>query len=141
SECEEFRRLLRRVMEDRQGQLLVIEGEAGIGKTKFGRFCREASTPLPIRTMAGAYKDHAGGAFAGFREALEDLFGIEMLERDAVGSRIAAGVPELGYADSPAEAADLTAFLTDFLRPLPAVAGADGPRAGLAGREGLDYGV
>ena len=61
SECEQFRRLLRRVMEERQGQLLVLEGEAGIGKTKFSRFCREAAAPLQVRVMQGSYRDHAGG--------------------------------------------------------------------------------
>src|SRR5205823_3568088 len=131
TECEEFRRLLRRVMDDRQGQVLVIEGEAGIGKTKFGRFCREASAPLPVRVMSGAYRDHAGGAYAGFREALEDLFGIEMLERDAVAARLAERLPDLGYADSASEAADLAGFLTQLLRPLPG--------ASELGGEGLDY--
>src|SRR5437868_5720040 len=98
SECEQFRRLLRRVIEERQGQLLVLEGEAGIGKTKFSRFCREAAAPLQVRVMQGSYRDHAGGAYAGVREALEDLFGVEMLERDAVGRRIAAALPELRCA-------------------------------------------
>jgi len=65
SECEQFRRLLRRVIDDRQGQVLIIEGEAGIGKTKFVRFCREIAAPLPVRVMHGAYRDHAGGAYAG----------------------------------------------------------------------------
>jgi tetratricopeptide (TPR) repeat protein len=131
SECEQFRRLLRRVMEDRQGQVLIIEGEAGIGKTKFVRFCREAAAPLPVRVMHGAYRDHAGGAYAAVREALEDLFGVEMLEREAVSQRIEAALPELGYADSAAEAVDLTAFVTQFLRPAPG--------AGKEGQEGLDY--
>jgi tetratricopeptide (TPR) repeat protein len=131
SECEQFRRLLRRVMDERQGQVLVIEGEAGIGKTKFLRFCREASAPLPVRVMHGAYRDHAGGAYAGVREGLEDLFGVEMLERDAAARRIEATLPELGYADSAAEAADVSAFLTQFLRPAPG--------AGEGGPEGLDY--
>lgn len=117
AECEELRRLLRRVMEDRRGQVLLIEGEAGIGKTKFTRFCREAVAPLGMRVMYGAYRDHAGGAWAGVREALDDLFGVEMLERDAVAVRIAGTLPELGYADSPAEASDLATFLTEFLRP------------------------
>jgi tetratricopeptide (TPR) repeat protein len=117
AEGDQFRRLLRRVTEERQGQVLVIEGEAGIGKTKFGRYCREAAAPFHVRVMHGAYRDHAGGAYAGVREALEDLFGAEMLERDAVAIRIATALPDLGYAGSDAEAADLAAFLTEFLRP------------------------
>jgi predicted ATPase len=125
AEGEQFRRLLRRVTEERQGQVLVIEGEAGIGKTKFGRFCREAAAPFQVRVMHGAYRDHAGGAYAGVREALEDLFGAEMLERDAVASRIAAALPDLGYAGSDLEAADLAAFLTEFLRPTFSAGGGD----------------
>src|SRR5262249_2970191 len=113
-------------------QVLVIEGEAGIGKTKFARFCREAVAAQPVRVMHGAYRDHAGGAYAGIREALEELFGAEMLlGRDVVAERIAERLPELGYGDNPSEAADLTAFLTQFLRPMPGV--------GEGGREGLDY--
>jgi tetratricopeptide (TPR) repeat protein len=128
SEVDQFRRLLRRVMEEREGQVLALEGEAGIGKTKFSRFCREAAAPLAVRVMHGACRDHAGGAYAGAREALEDLFGVEMLERDAVAGRIRAGLPELGYAENEAEAADLAAFLTEFLRP--SLGGAAGDRAG-----------
>jgi predicted ATPase len=131
SECEEFRRLLRRVSEERHGQVLVIEGEAGIGKTKFARFCREAVVAQAVRVMHGAYRDHAGGAYAGIREALEELFGAEMLEREATAQRIAERLPELGYGENASEAEDLTNFLTQFLRPIPGV--------GEGGREGLDY--
>lgn len=131
ADCELFQRLLARSVEERQGQVLIIEGEAGIGKTKFFQFCREVAAPRGVRVMRGAYRDHAGGAYAGFREALEDLFGVEMLERAAASARIDARLPELGYGEHPEEAADLATFLTQLLRPIPG--------AGEEGREGLDY--
>jgi tetratricopeptide (TPR) repeat protein len=128
SECTLFHRLLRRATNDRQGQMLVIEGEAGIGKTKFVQFCREAVAPLQVRVMHGTYRDHAGDAYAGVREALAELFGVGTMERDAVAVRINAVLPELGYADIPAETADVAGFLTKFLRPTPGVGewGTDG---------------
>jgi predicted ATPase len=118
ADCEEFFQLLRRVMSDRQGQVLLIEGEAGIGKTKFVQFCREAAASLQVRVLSGAFRDQAGGAYGGIREAMEYLFGVEMLERAAVAARIAERLSELGYRDSHAEADDLALFLTQFLRPM-----------------------
>ncbi|OIP28993.1 MAG: hypothetical protein AUK47_28615 [Deltaproteobacteria bacterium CG2_30_63_29] len=72
-----------------QGQIVVIEGEAGIGKSRLGRALLHKFTETGLmRAVVGLYTATEGnGTNVGLRGALEALFNTTDLDRSAMGAQ------------------------------------------------------
>ena len=75
-ERHELRAVVRRAAEEGVGQVILLEGEAGVGKTRIATWLAHGLAEAgAVRWVAGAFlKD--GGGLRGIRDALEALYGV-----------------------------------------------------------------
>ena len=112
---EEERRVLveavARCIHDGLGQVILLEGGAGIGKTKLATWLGEyVAERGKMRFVTGSFLREDGNGLRGLRDALEGLFGVRHLGRPAVRAAIVAQLRAWDL-DDPRDAEALTSFL------------------------------
>ena len=108
-----LRRLADRALDEGQGAIVLLEGEAGVGKSRLARWLREeVEEQGTFRANSGAFIRGGTESLRGIQEVLDSMFRTRGLPRAATAEKIAERLREWDH-DSPEDAASLT----DFLRP------------------------
>ena len=110
-EVAQFAEYLDRLTTRRDGGVLVIEGEPGLGKSARARECRRRALESNLRVLSGFGNPIERRApYHAFRALISDLFGLpQTLEPDLSRRRVLEHL-----ADEP-ELVDLAALLNDIL--------------------------
>jgi len=91
----------RKAIERQTGALVVLEGEAGAGKTRLATWIKEyISEKGEMRCFAGTYLRERRDALLGIREIIDQLFGTRGLDRASASSRIVSQMMSLGMRDA-----------------------------------------
>ncbi|MEO1271027.1 MAG: protein kinase, partial [Myxococcota bacterium] len=109
-----------RCIHDGLGQVILLEGGTGIGKTKLATWLGEyVAERGKMRFVTGSFLREDGSGLRGLRDVLEGLFGVRQMGRAAVMVSITAQLRAWDL-DDPRDAEALTAFLrpTDTTPPL-----------------------
>lgn len=113
---DERRRLCRivdRVRSRSRGSVVLMEGTAGVGKTRLTMWLKEwAEEEGFLRGHIGAFTRGNAEGMRGLREVLDSLFGTRGMGRGEVVGRVAHRLEQWGYDD----AVD-PGRLADFMRP------------------------
>ncbi|CAN0441509.1 unnamed protein product, partial [Laminaria digitata] len=73
---------LRAALRQGQGSLVLIDGEAGVGKSRLIQWVRVRVEEAGVMRVANGHYTRALGGFAGMREVLEELLGTTDRSRD-----------------------------------------------------------
>lgn len=111
-----LRDLSNRVLEDGHGGIVLLDGEAGVGKSRLSRWLREELEEQGMfRANSGAFVRGGNHSLRGVQEVIDSMFRTRGLPRQQVRGKIASRLTEWGH-----ESPDDVAALTDFLRPTSA---------------------
>ena len=101
---------------EEKGAIVLVEGQAGVGKTRLCRWIREELEEQGMfRSAAGGFLRGSRGGLRGIKDVLNTIFRTEGLDRAKLRTRIAERFEEWGH-----DGADDAAALTDFLMPASA---------------------
>lgn len=90
-----------KAIERQAGALVVLEGEAGAGKTRLATWLKEyISEKGEMRCFAGTYLRERRDALLGIREIIDQLFGTRGLDTASASSRIVSQMMSLGMRDA-----------------------------------------
>lgn len=108
-----LRKLVLHVVAGKGGKLVILEGEAGVGKTRLTMWVKEkAEEHGLLHGHIGAFTRGSTGGLRGLQEVLESMFATRGLTRADVYSRVFQMLESWGQiAREDAQA------ITDFLRP------------------------
>jgi serine/threonine protein kinase/tetratricopeptide (TPR) repeat protein len=112
-ERKQLKRIADRVLDTGHGAIVLLEGEAGVGKSRLCRWLREQVEERGVfRANSGAFTRGGTESLRGVQEVLESMFRTRGLPRERLAKKVAERLEEWGH-DSPEDAA----ALIDFLRP------------------------
>jgi DNA-binding winged helix-turn-helix (wHTH) protein/tetratricopeptide (TPR) repeat protein len=94
---------------DGRGSIVLLEGEAGVGKTRLLDAVAEAARARGLRVLRGGCRKDAGAAFAPWSQVLEDLL-------------VASSDAELAVLDDPGVGPWIAALAPTLLERIPALA-------------------
>ncbi|MBA2664705.1 MAG: tetratricopeptide repeat protein [Bradymonadaceae bacterium] len=105
--------MVQRVRRTARGSLVIIDGEAGVGKTRLTMWFKEQVEEQGLlQGHIGAFTRGSNGGLRGLQEVLASMFATRGLTREAVFARVTDRLEAWGQA--PREDAQT---ITDFLRP------------------------
>ena len=103
------------VLMGEQGQVVLISGEAGMGKSRLVRWLKEVLEERGLFVgHAGVCQRGAGSGLGGLQEVFENLFGTRNLQGDAFHTRVTTVLHSWG---APAALSHDLEALSQFLRP------------------------
>ncbi|MEZ4458851.1 MAG: tetratricopeptide repeat protein [bacterium] len=113
SEREELATLVQRVTEEGRGAVMLISGEAGVGKTRLTSWLKEiVEEQGTMRANVGTFTRGGSSSLRGVQDVLESMFRTRGLPRAQVAQRVEQRLVQWGH-NSPED----TAAITDFIRP------------------------
>jgi serine/threonine protein kinase/tetratricopeptide (TPR) repeat protein len=112
-ERELLRGLAERAAHDGEGRIVLLGGEAGVGKTRLTNWLKEVVEESGImRANVGAFTREGSSSLRGAQEVLESVFRTRGLPRQKAAQKIARRLEEWEYESKH----DLDALI-DFIRP------------------------
>ncbi len=110
------------VVRSGRGRIVLLEGEAGVGKTRLAMWLKETQEERgAFRGHIGVFSRGAGSGAIGLQEVFESLFRTRGKTREALERRVEQKLLDWG-SQAPDE--DIQA-LAEFLRPAPHAVSAD----------------
>ncbi len=110
-ERAQIQRAVERCVNESVGQVVLISGEAGIGKTKLVTSLQESLAEAgQLTSLTGAFLRDSGDGLRGLRDALETLFGVRALRRPQAQDAVMEKLRAWGL-DDPHDAEALTTFM------------------------------
>ncbi len=111
-----LRELAERTALEGRGAIVLLDGEAGVGKTRLTRWLREELEEQgTFRANSGAFVRGGNESLRGIQEVLHSMFRTRGLTRDKIRDKVGERLAEWGH-DSLEDAA----AITDFLQPASA---------------------
>ena len=113
--CAQLESLSQDVRQGRAPTILVLDGEAGVGKTRLLMWLKEQLEEQGVfRGHIGVFTSSAGHWAQGIKEIFESIFRSRGVARDALATHLGEKLARYGVED---EREEMAAMLTEFLRP------------------------